>query len=69
MTYSIARLIDPYRGTFQIQATTDDYENAWRQAGAAWQLFPEQIFFVMSTETREDPKPAQEKALHRHDGK
>ncbi len=64
MTYSIARLIDPYRGIFQIQETTDDYENAWRRAGSAWRLFPEQIFFVMSTETREDPNPAREKALH-----
>lgn len=60
MTYSIARLINPYRGTFQIQGTADDYESAWRQAGAVWRLFPEQIFFVMSTETREDPKLAQE---------
>jgi hypothetical protein len=62
MTYSIARVIDPYRGTFQVQEVTDDFENAWRRAGSAWRLFPEQIFFVMGTETREDPMPAQQKA-------
>ncbi len=64
MTYSITRLIDPYRGIFQIVETTDDYETAWRQAGLAWRRFPEQIFFVMSTETREDPKPVWTKAIH-----
>ena len=64
MTYSIARLIDPYRGIFQIVETTDDYETAWRRAGLARQEVPEQIYFVMSTETREDPNPARERAIH-----
>jgi hypothetical protein len=64
MTYSITRLIDPYRGIIQIVETADDYETAWRMAGLARQEAPEQIFFVMSTETREDPHPARQKAIH-----
>jgi len=67
MTYRIARLIDPYRGIFEILGTADDYENAWRQAGSARRRSPEQIFFVMSTVTREDPKPARTQALQSPD--
>jgi hypothetical protein len=40
MTYSITRLIDPYRGIFQIVETTDDYETAWRKAGWPDKRFP-----------------------------
>jgi hypothetical protein len=64
MTYSITRLIDPYRGIFEIVDTADDYETAWRRAGVARQEVPEQIFFVMSAETREDPNPARAKVIH-----
>ena len=39
----------------RIVETADDYETAWRRAGEARQGVPEQIFFVMSTETREIP--------------
>jgi len=56
MAYSIARLVDPYRGVFELVETADDYEIAWQLAGAARNRSPEAIFFVMSTETREDPK-------------
>ena len=56
MTYSIALLVDPYRGIFDIVETTSDYAEAWRRAGAARRAFPEGIFFVLSTQTREDPK-------------
>lgn len=63
MTFNVAQLIDPYRGIFRIIAAADDYESAWRRAGTAREMSPEQIFFVMSTETREDPRPAWVTAL------
>jgi hypothetical protein len=56
--YSVAILIDPYRGLVDIVETVDDYAEAWRRAGVARRRSPERIFLVLSTETREDPKPA-----------
>ena len=58
MSYSVARLIDPYRGIFEVVEPVGDYEEAWRRAGLARERSSEHIFFVLSTETREDPKPA-----------
>ena len=60
MTYSIAHLIDPYRGLFQIvDDGILDYPEAWRRAGVQRRRSPERIFTVISTETREDPKRLQ----------
>ena len=64
MGYSIARLVDPFRGIFEILETVDDYEVAWQRAGSARAICPAHIFFVMSTETREDPKPQIKAARH-----
>ena len=55
MTYNIALLVDPYRGVFKVVDTAGDYLEAWRRAAAARQR-QGGIFFVLSTETREDPK-------------
>jgi hypothetical protein len=57
MTYNIALLVDPYRGMFKVVGTANDYIEAWRQAAAARRMLQGGIFFVLSTETREDPKP------------
>jgi len=62
MVYNVALLADPYRGTFKIVDTANDYIEAWRRAAAARRLvpggiFPGGIFIVLSTETREDPQP------------
>jgi hypothetical protein len=62
MTYNIALLVDPYRGMFKVVDTADDYIEAWRRAAAAWRMRQGGIFFVLSTETREDPKPRNRKA-------
>jgi hypothetical protein len=56
MTYNIALLVDPYRGMFKIVDTAGDYIEAWRRAAAAQRMLQGGIFFVLSTETREDPK-------------
>jgi hypothetical protein len=55
MTYNIALLVDPYRGVFKVVDTAGDYLEAWRRAAAA-RHGQGGIFFVLSTETREDPK-------------
>ena len=57
MTYNIVLLVDPYRGMFKIIDTANDYIEAWRRATAARQMLQARIFFVLSTETREDPQP------------
>jgi hypothetical protein len=57
MTYNIALLVNPYRGMFKVVGTADDYIEAWRQAAAARRMMQDGIFLVLSTETREDPKP------------
>jgi hypothetical protein len=70
MAYGVANMIDPYRGVFKILETVSDYEEAWRRAGVARMRSPEGIYFVLSTETREDPKrPAISKqpSLERHE--
>ena len=56
MTYNVALLIDPYRGMFKVVDTADDYIEAWQRAAAARHM-QGRIFIVLSTETREDPKP------------
>ena len=61
MSYSIARLLDPYRGIFDIIGTVSDYEEAWRRAGSARRL-SQHICFVLGTETREDPELSTSKA-------
>ena len=62
MTYNIALLVDPYRGMFRVVDTAGDYIEAWRRAAAARRMRQDGIFFVLSTETREDPKPRNRKA-------
>ena len=62
MTYNIALLVDPYRGMFKVVDTADDYIEAWRRAAAAQRMRQGGIFFVLSTETREDPKLLNRKA-------
>ena len=62
MTYNIALLVDPYRGVFKVVDTADDYIEAWRRAAAARRMRQGGIFFVLSTETREDPKLRNRKA-------
>jgi hypothetical protein len=57
MTYNIAFLVDPYSGMFKIVDTANDYIEAWRRAARARRLRQGGIFFVLSTITREDPKP------------
>ena len=57
MTYNVAILIDPYRGMFKVVDTADDYIEAWRRAAAVRRVLRGGILFVLSTETREDPKP------------
>jgi hypothetical protein len=57
MTYNVALLVDPYRSLFRIVDTADDYVEAWRRAAMARRLLDGRIFFVVSNETREDPKP------------
>ena len=57
MTYNIALLVDPYRGIFKVVGTADDYLEAWRCAAVAQRMRQDRIFIVLSTETREDPKP------------
>jgi hypothetical protein len=61
MIYNVAVLVDPYRGMFKIVDTANDYIEAWRRAAAARRLQQAGIFFVLSTETREDPKPRRRK--------
>ena len=61
MVYNIAFLVDPYSGMFKIVDVADDYAEAWRRAAAARRRRPGGIFFVLSTETREDPKPRRRK--------
>ena len=56
MTYNIAILIDPYRGMFKVVDTADDYIEACRRAAAVRRVLQGGTFFVLSTETREDPK-------------
>jgi hypothetical protein len=57
MIYNIALLVDPYCGMFKVVDTVNDYIEAWRQTAAARQMLQAGIFFVLSTETREDPQP------------
>jgi hypothetical protein len=57
MTYNIALLVDPYQGMFKVVDTAGDYIEAWRRAAAARRTLQGGTFFVLSTETREDPKP------------
>jgi hypothetical protein len=61
MTYNVAFLVDPYLGMFKIVDTANDYVEAWRRAAAARRMRQGGIFFVLSTETREDPKPRHRK--------
>ena len=63
MTYNIALLVDPYRGMFKVVDTANDYIEAWRRAAAARRVLQAGIFFVLSTETREDPQPLNHKSL------
>ena len=51
---------------FEIVGTADDYIEAWRRA-ALLRRADQHLFFVMSTETREDPKrvPVEERVQHR----
>ena len=62
MAYNVALLVDPYRGMFKIVDTADDYIEAWRRAAAAWRMLQGGIVVVLSTETREDPKPLNRKS-------
>ena len=62
MAYNVALLVDPYRGMFKIVDTADDYIEAWRRAAAAWRMLQGGIVVVLSTETREDPKPFNRKS-------
>ena len=62
MIYNIALLVDPYRGMFKIVDTAGDYIEAWRRAAAARRMLQSGTFFVLSTETREDPKRFDRKA-------
>jgi hypothetical protein len=62
MAYNIALLVDPYRGMFKVVDMANDYIDAWRRAAAAQRMMQGGIFFVLSTETREDPKPLNRKS-------
>ena len=62
MAYNVALLVDPYRGMFKIVDTANDYMEAWRRAAAAWRMLHGGIVVVLSTETREDPKPLNRKS-------
>jgi hypothetical protein len=42
---------------FKVVDTANDYIEAWRRAAAAWRMLQVGIFFVLNTETREDPQP------------
>ena len=62
MTYNIALLLDPYRSVFRVVDTAGDYIEAWRRAATAQRMRQGGIFFVLSTETRENPKPCNREA-------
>jgi hypothetical protein len=58
----VANPSTPYRGVFKVIDTANDYIEAWRQAAAARRMLQGGIIFVLSTETREDPKPLNRKS-------
>ena len=62
MTYNVALLVDPDRGMFKIVDMANDYIEAWRRAAAARRMVGGGVFLVLSTETREDPKPLNRKS-------